>query len=224
LTVAGLLEPAYEVGGDAFDYAFNDGWLDFAVMDMVGHGLMSASLAALLIGAYRHGRRAGENLSQLAGSIDDAARRFPATPAFATALLGRINATTGSLQWLSCGHPQPIVVRRGTTLPDSSVAVGVPVGLGALSSVVGEVFETTLEPGDGVLIYTDGVIESRTPDGDFFGEDKLRDLLGREHATGGTPQEVVRRLVRTTLEHSNHELRDDASMLYIRWDGMPDLD
>jgi serine phosphatase RsbU (regulator of sigma subunit) len=219
VTVAGLLEPAYEVGGDCFDYAYNNGVLEFAVMDMVGHGLTSATLASLLVGAYRHGRRAGQDLPNLAISIDHAARSFPGPPTFATALLGHVTAATGRLRWLTCGHPQPIIARENTTLSDLEITIGVPVGLGALGPVVGSIAEVDLQPGDGVLIYTDGVVEARTPTGDFFGEQRLRDLLSREHAAGGTPQEVVRRLVRNTLEHSEDHLRDDASMLYIRWDG-----
>jgi serine phosphatase RsbU (regulator of sigma subunit) len=219
VTVAGLLEPAYEVGGDCFDYAYNNGVLEFAVMDMVGHGLTSATLASLLVGAYRHGRRAGQDLPDLAISIDQAARSFPGPPTFATAVLGQVTASTGRLRWLTCGHPQPIIARENTTLSDLEITIGVPVGLGALGPVVGSIAEVDLQPGDGVLMYTDGVVEARTPTGDFFGEQRLRDLLSREHGTGGTPQEVVRRLVRTTLEHSEDHLRDDATMLYIRWDG-----
>jgi serine phosphatase RsbU (regulator of sigma subunit) len=219
ITIAGLLEPAYKVGGDCFDYAFNAGVLHFAIMDMVGHGLSSASLASVLVGAYRHGRRAGQDLVELAATIDDAAREFPARPAFATAVLGRLEAATGRMQWLTCGHPIPIVVRRGVTLPAMDHVPGVPAGLSSLAPVVGDLCEVALEPGDGILIYTDGVVEARTPDGEFFGEERLRDLLAREHAAGGSPQEVVRRLVRTTIEHSAGSLRDDASLLYLRWDG-----
>jgi serine phosphatase RsbU (regulator of sigma subunit) len=219
VNLGGLLEPAYEVGGDCFDYAFNDGVLEIAVMDMVGHGLTSAILASLLVGAYRHGRRAGQGLPELAVSIDDAARQFPGSPVFATALLGKLEAATGRLSWLTCGHPQPIIARANTTLPDLDITIGVPVGLGALGPVVGSIAEVSLQPGDGVLVYTDGVVDARTKAGDFFGEHRLRDLLSREHVAGGTPQEVVRRLVRTSMEHSEGHLRDDASMLYVRWDG-----
>jgi serine phosphatase RsbU (regulator of sigma subunit) len=221
ITIAGLLEPAYQVGGDSFDYAFNAGVLDFTLMDMVGHGLASATLASVLVGAYRHGRRAKYDLTEIANGIDAAARTVAAQPAFATAILGRLHAATGHLQWLTCGHPQPIVVRHGVCLPDPDYAVGVPLGLGSLAPVIGDICQIALEPGDGVLIYTDGVTEARTPTGEFFGEDRLRDLLAREHAAGGSPQEVVRRLVHTTVEHSAHHLRDDASMLYLRWDNHP---
>jgi serine phosphatase RsbU (regulator of sigma subunit) len=219
VTIAGLLEPAYEVGGDCFDYAFNAGRLDFAVLDAVGHGLTSAVLAALLVGAYRHGRREGEDLEVIARRIDVAVRAFPGPAAFATAILGRLDAASGTLSWITCGHALPIVVRDGTLVDGSAVRPGLPLGMGALAPVVGDLVETELQPGDGVLIYTDGVTDSRMPDGTLFGEDRLRDLLAREHTAGASPQEVVRRLIRTAIEHSATNLRDDATMVYVRWDG-----
>ena len=96
---------------------------------------------------------------------------------------------------------------------------GVPLGVGALGSVVGDISRVQLQPGDGVLLYTDGVTECRMPDGTFFGEQRLRDLFAREHAAGASPHEVVRRLTRTAIEHSQAELRDDATMVYLRWEG-----
>lgn len=222
VTIAALLEPAYEVGGDCFDYAFNNGRLDFAVLDPVGHGLASAVLAALLIGAYRHGRREGEDLELLAARIDEAARRFPGETAFATGLLGCVDAASGRLSWIACGHAPPIIARQGTLMEERSAKPGVPLGMSAVGPIVGDRVEVDLEPGDGVLVYTDGVTDSRMPDGSPFGEERLRDLLAREHAAGASPQEVVRRLVRTAVEHSATNLRDDATMVYIRWDGPPD--
>ena len=219
VSIAGLLEPAYQVGGDCFDYSYNAGRLDFAVLDTVGHGLTSAVLAALLVGAYRHGRREGDDLSGMATRIDAAARTFPGPTAFATAILGRLEAASGRLSWLTSGHAPPILVRDGTLMDAASVKPGVPLGMGALAPVVGDVVDISLQPGDGVLVYTDGVTDSRMPDGSPFGEERLRDLLAREHAAGASPQEVVRRLLRTAIEHSSGSLRDDATMVYVRWDG-----
>lgn len=219
-SVAGLLQPAYEVGGDSFDYAYNHGQLDFAIFDMIGHGLRSAVLAALIVGAYRHARRAGLDLPDLAGAIDSAARTHPGGVVFATAVLGRLDVLTGHLRWMTCGHPHPLIARRGSILTASSTTPGLPLGLGAHGSVAGSVVDVDLEPGDGVLLYTDGVIEARRTNGDFFGEERLRDLLAREHLAGESPQEIVRRLVRTTIEHTaDAGLRDDASMLYLQWTG-----
>jgi serine phosphatase RsbU (regulator of sigma subunit) len=112
---------------------------------------------------------------------------------FATAILGRLEAASGKLTWLTCGHPPPIVVRDATPMDGPRVKPGPPLGLGALAPVVGDIVETDLQPGDGVLIYTDGVTDSRMADGGPFGEDRLRDLLAREHGAGASPQEVVRR-------------------------------
>jgi serine phosphatase RsbU (regulator of sigma subunit) len=216
--LSGLIEPAYEVGGDCFDYAVNNGVLDFTVIDAMGHGLTSAVLASLLIGAYRHGRRAGQDLAALATSVDEATHAFPGPPTFATALLARLQIETGVLTWLTCGHPQPLIVRDGKVMAAVDITPGVPLGLGALGTVVGDITVIALQPGDGVLLYTDGVVESRAPDGEYFGEDRLKDLLEREHAAGGPPSEVIRRLVRSTLTHAQTRLRDDATMIYLRWD------
>ena len=220
-TVAGLLEPAYEVGGDCFDYALNFGYLDVAIFDAVGHGLQSAVMGSLILGAYRNGRREVDGLQGVVTRLDAALSTYPGEQAFATALLARLNVVTGRLTWTTCGHPQPLHVRRGATLPELDVEPGAPIGMGALAPVIGEVVEVALEPGDGILLYTDGVTDAEGPDGEFFGEDRLRDLLGREHLSGRPPQEVLRRLVRSALTHQSARLRDDASMVYLRWDGPP---
>jgi serine phosphatase RsbU (regulator of sigma subunit) len=135
-------------------------------------------------------------------------------------VLARLNVNNGHLSWMTCGHPHPLIARRGSILSATPVAPGLPLGMGATASVVGDIVEVDLEPGDGVLLYTDGVVEARTRDGEFFGEERLRDLLAREHLAGNGPREVVRRLVRSTIEHSaDAGIRDDASMLYIHWAG-----
>ena len=63
--VTGLLEPAYEVAGDAFDYALNDDRLHVAVFDGMGHGIASTLLSTLAVGAYRHARRNGEGVTSM---------------------------------------------------------------------------------------------------------------------------------------------------------------
>ncbi|MEP7178748.1 MAG: PP2C family protein-serine/threonine phosphatase, partial [Pseudonocardiales bacterium] len=200
--VAGLLEPAYEVGGDCFDYAYNRGVLDVAVFDAVGHGLASAVLGSLLMGAYRHGRRNAKDLPAMVEFIDESVRACSGKAPFATGLLARLEVASGQLSWISAGHPQPIIVRRGSTLAERDFVPALPLGLGGLAKVHPDLVSMSLEPGDGVLLYTDGVVEARSADGQPFGEDRLRDLVAREHFAGGRPQEVVRRLVRYALEHT----------------------
>ena len=221
-TVAGLLEPTYEVGGDCFDYALNGRVLDFAVFDAMGHGVGSAMLASLAVGAYRNGRRDRDRLFDVVAGIDDAVLTHGDSGEFVTALVARLDIDTGFLRWISAGHPAPLQVRRGKVLGEPDFEPGMPLGLGGFVDRTDSMPEIALQPGDGVLLYTDGVVDARSEQGEFFGEERLRDLLGREAGTGLSPTEVLRRLVHASLAYQGDRLRDDASMLYLHWDGPPE--
>jgi serine phosphatase RsbU (regulator of sigma subunit) len=99
------------------------------------------------------------------------------------------------------------------------VRAAAPLGLNCwVGATDFEIVETSLEPGDALLLYTDGVVEARDSKGEEFGEARLRDLLERESLSGREPAEVLRCLVRWVLDHTGTRLRDDASTLYLRWD------
>jgi serine phosphatase RsbU (regulator of sigma subunit) len=216
-TVAGLLEPAYDVGGDCFDYAMNGRVLHLGVFDAMGHGLPSSVTAGLAVGAYRHGRRSGHPLPLVLAGMD-AAVEHVLGDSFATALIAELNIHTGILRWLSAGHPPPMVARDGSVLSDLAQATSFPLGLG-LADDVGEMTasELQLQPGDRVLLYTDGVVEARSPGGEEFGEQRLGDLFVRQNASGLLPSEVLRRLVAACLEFHQGPLRDDATILLLEW-------
>ena len=72
VAVAGILEPAYNVAGDSFDYALNDDILHLAMIDAMGHGLDAATMATVAIGAYRHARRADIGLAEIYAFMDRA--------------------------------------------------------------------------------------------------------------------------------------------------------
>jgi serine/threonine protein phosphatase PrpC len=77
--------------------------------------------------------------------------------------------------------------------------------------------ETRLEPGDRLLLYTDGITEARSPDGEFFGEQRLADFVGAAVAAGEPSPEMVRRLMRHILDHQADQLQDDASIVALEW-------
>lgn len=221
-TVAGMLEPAYEVGGDCFDYSLNGDVLDIAIFDAMGHGLRSAALGSLAVSAYRNTRRNRQpaDLPTLLFEVDAVISAYAREDAFVTALFMQLDITTGHLQWVTGGHPAPLHVRRANTLPPVPVRPSAPLGLNAWLEAATDVdvIETSLEPGDALLLYTDGVVDARDPEGEEFGEDRLIDLLERESTSGREPAEVLRRLVQSVLTHNGAPLRDDASTLYLRWD------
>ena len=218
-SVSGLLEPAYQVGGDCFDYALNGSVLDLAVFDAMGHGLPSSVLSGLAVGAYRHARRSGVPLHEMIGRMDAAIAGLMGDT-FVTALVGQLDVRTGRLSWLSAGHPAPVVVRDGGVLAPAQ-APALPLGLGLVDRDAAAPEELSLQPGDRVLLYTDGVIEARSPDGEEFGLDRLHDLLVREAGSGLLASEVLRRLVQACLQFQGGKLRDDATLLLVEWTGAP---
>ena len=81
------------------------------------------------------------------------------------------------------------------------------------------VAEEFLEPGDWLILYTDGVTEARDEAGNFFGEERLVDFLRREAASDHPPPETARRLVHAVMRHQRGVLQDDATVLLARWTG-----
>ena len=76
-----------------------------------------------------------------------------------------------------------------------------------------------LQPGDLLLLYTDGITEARSPEGDFFGLDRLVDLVVRNLAAGLPAPETMRRAIRALLDHQSGDLDDDATLLLVEWHG-----
>jgi len=221
MVVAGLLEPAYDVGGDCFDYALNNTVFDLALFDPVGHGLTSALIAALCVGCYRHDRRESNGLEQMHVHLDSTtADAFPHV-AFATGQLARVDLDTGAMTWTNAGHPLPLLVRGGQVVKQLDCPPTLPWGLGELANPTRSTTVATepLEPGDSVLFYTDGVVEAHVPGHDQFGVDRLVDLVGQHASDQLEPEAVISRLVRAVLEHQDDQLADDATLVLFQWNG-----
>lgn len=215
--IAGMLEPAYDIAGDAFDYAVGDDSLHFAIIDGMGHGIGSTVLTGLAVGAYRHARRGKAPLPSVHVAIDEALTGYYGDDSFATGVIGTLATGTGRLQWACAGHPRPLLLRGRKVVAELRCEATLPFGLGTGAPVPST---TDLQPGDAVLLYTDGVVEARTADGAQFGLERLADLLEREAASQQPPAELLRRLVRTVLDYQDGgDLRDDATLLLLQWTG-----
>jgi hypothetical protein len=216
LVLAAMLEPCYDNGGDALDYAVNDGVLHVGIFDAMGHGLAAAGVAAFALSAYRHSRRRGYGLLETYASMDAAVRdQFPGDR-YVTAVIAQLHLETGRLTWVSAGHPPPLVIRHARLTRTLSAPPAAPLGI-PLEGPPAELAEESLEPGDLLLLYTDGLTEARQRNGEMFTVPGLGQFVEREAAAGQTAPETLRRLRQTIVERQAGELKDDATAVLVEW-------
>ena len=215
LVISGVVAPAYNLGGDSFDYAVDAQNARIAVFDAMGHGLEAGLLASVAMAACRNSRRAGSDLAASTTAIDQAIAAQFGPERFVTAVLADVDLASGRLQWSVCGHPPPLLLRAGRIVKTLQGDIGLPLGLGGAVTAV----EEMLEPGDQVLIFTDGVVEARSSDGEFFGVGRLVDMVSRASAAATPAPETMRRLLHSILDHQEGELQDDATILVVEWRG-----
>jgi serine phosphatase RsbU (regulator of sigma subunit) len=219
VSVSGILEPAYSIGGDSFDYALNPGGLDFAIVDAVGHGMPAVLLSVSAINSLRNARREGMDLETAYMSTGLVLEELFGVAKFVTGQVGSLTLESGDLTWLNAGHPLPLLVRGGAFIGELACRPSLPMGLGG---TVSEIATEHLQSGDRVLFYTDGVVETRSPDtGEEFGVPRLADLLVRATLDGVFPAETARRLSASIMAYNGAGLSDDATLLVIDYHGPP---
>jgi serine phosphatase RsbU (regulator of sigma subunit) len=210
-TLSAWLEPAASIGGDTFDYCLSRDVLHLSVTDAMGHGVASALNATLCVGSLRNTRRRGGSLQEQAAAANLALYEHASatgTDGFATGLLGRLNLRTGTLAMINAGHVFPYlcrdeVVRKVDVPPD------LPLGMFAETGYHST--DLRLEPGDRLVIVTDGMLER---------DAAALNLTSEISATLKLhPREATRRLTDRVLETSGPVLADDATLLVLDWYG-----
>jgi sigma-B regulation protein RsbU (phosphoserine phosphatase) len=214
--VTAVLEPCYDVGGDAFDYAANGDLLHVALFDTVGHGIGASALTTLTLNTYRNARRSGLTLADTYKSIDKWIRaQFPGS--FVTAVLAEFDTRTGRYRRISAGHPPELWLRGGRSIAVPAAPSALPLGLGHLVNRGPGITEQQLEPGDALVLYTDGITEARNDDGELFGVERLIEFVLADLAERAPAAETMRRLIHTIVSYENGELRDDATAAMLQW-------
>ncbi|GGR87829.1 hypothetical protein GCM10010252_28280 [Streptomyces aureoverticillatus] len=213
-----VLEPAYEIGGDAFDHSLTRSTLHMAILDAMGHNLASGLTTAVAMAGCRNARRAEAPLPELVDNIQQALAQW-LPEQFCTGIFAQLGLADGVLRWCNCGHPPPLLIRDHRVLDRAlERQAQPPMGTPALlADVRWEVHEEALQPGDRVLLYTDGVTELRTGGDAEFGLERFTDSIIRATAAGESAPEALRQLIHSILDRQENQLRDDATLLLLEW-------
>ena len=210
-TLAGWLEPAAEIAGDTFDYSLARDVLHLSMTDAMGHGVAAALTATLCVGDLRGSRRRGASLTEQAASANAAILEHSArldADDFVTGLVGRLDLPTGAMHLVNAGHVAPYVA-RGEEVHALDLPVNLPFGM--FSDTVYESATVHLEPGDRIVLVTDGMLER--------GAEAI-DLPGAiRRAAALHPREAAAALADNVLAATGHALSDDATVLCLDWYG-----
>ncbi|MEU3979429.1 PP2C family protein-serine/threonine phosphatase [Streptomyces sp. NPDC026672] len=206
------------IGGDLFEAVPTAHGVRLLIGDVRGKGLRAVETAGTLLGAFREAAYDEPDLPSLAGRVEVSVSRRAeemaggeAAERFATAVFAEIVADGQVVRVVNCGHPPPLLVRPGAVEELDRGRPAPPLNLGMLMREPYHVDAYPFRPGDQLLLYTDGITETRDPDGAFY------PLIERVRAWGPLPpRELLDRLHRDLLEFSHDQLHDDMAALTVR--------
>ncbi|MFJ9818471.1 PP2C family protein-serine/threonine phosphatase [Streptomyces sp. NPDC101151] len=212
-------ESEAQIGGDLYEAVQTPYGVRMIVGDVRGKGLPAVRAAAAVLGAFRETVHYERDLTEVVSRCAAAVQRERATAdhdeeykmeCFVTVLVAQI--TNGSVvQLVNRGHPAPLVLHQGRARALGPRAPMPPLGLEDLTAGPPAATESyAFEPGDRLLIYTDGVVEARNESGDFFPLPAAMEALDAV-----TPQQFLEELHRRLICHTHDALMDDVAMILV---------
>jgi len=202
---------AADIGGDLYEALDTPYGVRIIIGDVRGKGLDAVRLASIVLGSYRHVAYERADLKAVAADLDRAVARSVGDEDFVTAAL--VEERGGTLTIVNCGHPAPLLLRRGQVIPLEPAAPAPPLGF--MPEVKTRV--ERLEPGDRLLLFTDGLGEARR-DGEFFPTaDRAWRLLGH-----GTVGDGLASLETALIDWVHGRLEDDIALVLLEYAGPDD--
>lgn len=206
------------IGGDFYEAIGTPHGVRLLIGDVRGKGLPAVGAASAVISCFREAAYDEPDLQGIIHRLETTITRhsaaFPVQDQpehFATALLAEIPHGGGHIRLLNCGHPPPLIAHRGIVRVLEPAIPSPPLNLAALIGDRYWVDTVAFAPGDQLLLYTDGVSETRDHTGRFF---PLSDWMRRQGLA--QPREQLDRLHRDLLQHSGGRLDDDIAALALR--------
>ena len=209
------------VGGDWFNVDVEAQRLSVVVGDASGKGIAAAMMATLAIAALRAERTRGASPEQVIGAMNRTLREASDPESFTTLIYATLDLQNGQARWMNMGHHPPFLIRA------SSIEGPGPGGFfleGPQNRALGWFDDpgtshnvVDLAEGDRLLLFTDGFLEAKTPEGEVFGQHRFADAMQRLAAL--PPEALVEELTAEVERFAAGKLDDDLTMLVVEWLG-----
>jgi sigma-B regulation protein RsbU (phosphoserine phosphatase) len=212
LSVSGSSTPCLAVGGDYFDvFPLSDDRTAFLLADVSGKGLGAALLTTMLQGAFS-GMAIGDDPARVFNHLNRFLCQHSEISRYATMFFGILDRD-GHLEFINAGHPSPLLLHQGQ-IDEPFTEGSVPVGLIAGAQYVAACVE--LQPGDTLVLFSDGITEAADPDEEQFGVSRLREVLANRHdAPLDHLQSAVLESVQSFVRGADQA--DDITLLLVRY-------
>jgi sigma-B regulation protein RsbU (phosphoserine phosphatase) len=213
-----FIRPARMVGGDLYDFAQSGQRLYFCIGDVAGKGIGSALVMALTKTLFRANVAYYDDAARLTAAVNVRLCEETGPTMFVTAFCGYLDLDTGVLLFCNAGHDRPFLIRADGTLELLESKPG--LALGVLPQFNYPLQQMTLEAGDAIFLYTDGVTDATNSSDQLFTVDRLREAL-----TGTAGASALRVIAEATNAVDRFVERapqaDDLTMMCIRFRGRP---
>jgi sigma-B regulation protein RsbU (phosphoserine phosphatase) len=209
LRLASSWQPANGVGGDCFDMlTFGTGAMGVYIADVAGKGVPAALLMSNLQAAVRAFAQEGAAPGSVCTSVNRLLCRNMASGRFVTFCYARIDVAAGKLTYANAGHNPPLLVRASGAIDKLSPGGTV---LGVFAESTYEQGDFALRPGDRLILYTDGMTESRNPAGEEFGEEGIAASAAQHRALGA--EDMLAAMLKDIEGFNGTAYEDDATLI-----------
>ncbi len=211
----GMMKPAKEVGGDFYDfYYIDDTHLVFLIGDVAGKGVPASLYMVVTKSLIKNSFENIRKIDEIYYEVNNQLCHDNDENLFITSWIGMLDISSGKLEYINAGHNPPVIKRHNKY---GWLKSEVCIVLGGLEDVPYTTSETTLEEGDQILLYTDGVTEANNMYNGFFGEDKL--IKSLEESSDLSIEEQVKHIKSNIDEFTDgiEEQFDDITMLLMEY-------
>lgn len=209
------MKPAKEVGGDFYDvFMIDQDHLCFLIADVSGKGVPAALFMTMAKTHIKNFATVGLPLAEVAVRANNQLCYKNESGMFVTAFICVLDVRSGEVQFVNAGHNCPFVQKQDGAFEMFRAKANLVFGL--MEDVPYREQTLTLNPGDSIYLYTDGVTEALNPEQELFGDDRLYEILNRHRAQAGEPEAFVQAIYREVQAFADGEPQaDDITMLYV---------